>query len=74
MTDEMTSLVLEHLRHIRAKVDCIDKSVDRVEVRLSAVEGQLASLLVAQAAQSAAIGDVGRRLDRIEQRLELSEG
>jgi tetrahydromethanopterin S-methyltransferase subunit G len=74
MTDEMTSLVLEHLRHIRVKVDSLDEKVDRVGVRLSAVEGHLANLMVSEAAQNSAIDTVSRRLDRIEKRLELSDG
>jgi hypothetical protein len=74
MTDEMTSLALEHLRHIRAKVDRIDERVDRVEVRLSAVEGHLGSLMVSEGAQNAAIDDLSRRFERIERRLELSGG
>jgi hypothetical protein len=74
MTDEMTHLVLEHLRHIRTKVDRIDDRVDRVEVRLSAVEGHRANLMVSEAAQNSAIDAVSRRLDRIEKRLESSDG
>jgi tetrahydromethanopterin S-methyltransferase subunit G len=72
MTEEMTHLVLEHLRHIRVKVDSLDERVGRVEVRLSAVEGHLGGLIVSEAAQNAEIDKIGRRLDRIEQRLELS--
>ena len=71
MTEEMTHLVLEHLRHIRTKVDRID---ERVEVRLSAVAGHLANLMVSEAAQNSAIDIVSRRLDRIEHRLELNDG
>jgi hypothetical protein len=74
MTEEMTHLVLGHLRHIRTKVDRIDERVDRVEVRLSAVEGHLANLMVSKAAQNSAIDTVSRRLDRIEKRLELNGG
>jgi hypothetical protein len=74
MTDEMTSLVLEHLRHIRGKVDSTDERVGRLEVRLSAVEGHLASMMVSEAAQNSAIDNLGRRLERIEGRLELSDG
>ena len=73
MTDEMTNLVLEHLRHIRAKVDRIDERVDRVEIRLSAVEGHFANLMVSEAAQNSAIDHISRRLERIERRLELAE-
>lgn len=73
MTEEMTHLVLEHLRHIRTKVDSIDDRVERVELRVSAVEGHLGGLLVSESAQNAEIDKIGRRLDRIEQRLDLSD-
>jgi hypothetical protein len=73
MTDEMTNIELEHLRHIRTKVDSTDERVGRLEVRLSAVEGHLANMMVSEAAQNSAIDNLGRRLDRIERRLELGE-
>ncbi len=73
MTEEMTHLVLEHLGHVRTKVDSIDERVGRVELRMSAVEGHLGNLIVSEASQNAEIDKIGRRLDRIEQRLELSE-
>lgn len=69
----MTNLVLEHLRHIRIKVDSTDERVGRLELRMSAVEGHLANMMVSEAAQNAAIDNVGRRLETIERRLELSE-
>jgi hypothetical protein len=74
MTEETTNLVLEHLRHIRTKVDSIDDRVGRVELRLSTVEGHLANLIVSDAAQNAELDKVSRRLDRIERRLELTDG
>ncbi len=73
MTDEMAHLVLQHLRHIRTKVDTIDERVGRVELRMSAVEGHLGNLILSEASQNAEIDKIGRRLDRIERRLELSE-
>jgi uncharacterized coiled-coil protein SlyX len=73
MTDEMTDLVLEHLRHIRTKVDSTDERVGRLELRLSAVEGHLANLMVSEAAQNSAIDSLSRRLERIEGRMELSD-
>ena len=45
----MTNLVLEHLRHIRTKVDSIDNRVERVELRLSTVEGHLGNVLISEA-------------------------
>jgi tetrahydromethanopterin S-methyltransferase subunit G len=74
MTEETTNLVLEHLRHIRTKVDSIDDRVGRVEPPLSTVEGHLANLIVSDAAQNAELDKVSRRLDRIERRLELTDG
>ena len=72
MTDETTSLVLEHLRYMRGKIDSIDNRLGRVEQRLSAVEGYLAQLVMSDAAQNAEIDRVNKRLDYIERRLELS--
>ena len=74
MTDEMTNLVLEHLRHIRTKVDSTDERVGRLELRLSAVDGHLGNLMVSEAAQNAAIDAMARRLETIERRLEISGG
>jgi tetrahydromethanopterin S-methyltransferase subunit G len=73
MTEDMTHLVLEHLRHIRSKVDTIDDRVGRVELGLSAVEGHLGNLITSEATQNAEIDRIGRRLDRIERRLELTD-
>jgi hypothetical protein len=38
------NLVLEHLRHIRAGQDEIMQRIDRVEIRLSAIEQTLGSM------------------------------
>ncbi len=72
MADNLSSLVLEHLRHIRSKVDSIDERVGRVELRLTAVDGHLGGLLLAEYGQSAEIDKIEQRLDRIERRLELA--
>ncbi len=48
--------------------------MERVELRLSTVEGHLGNLIVSDAAQNAELDKVSRRLDRIEHRLKLSEG
>jgi hypothetical protein len=73
MTDEATSLVLEHLLHIRTKVDSIDERMGRVELRLSSVEGHLGNVVVSEAGQNAEIDKVSRRLDKIERRLDLTD-
>jgi len=73
MTKEMTNLALEHLRHIRTKVDRIDERVDRVELRQSALEEHLANVMLSEAAQNSAVDGVSRRLETIQHRLDLSE-
>jgi tetrahydromethanopterin S-methyltransferase subunit G len=45
--------------------------IGRVELRLTAVEGHLANLLLAEASQNSEIDKIKRRLDRIERRLDL---
>ena len=74
MADDANNLVLQHLRHIRSKVDSIDERVGRVELRLMAVEGHLGGLLLTQAGQNSEIDRIKQRLDRIERRLELVDG
>ncbi|WP_295583281.1 hypothetical protein [uncultured Lamprocystis sp.] len=44
MTADIESLVLEHLRAIRAKQDHHSERLDRIEIRLSAIEQTLGSL------------------------------
>ena len=73
MAEQADNLVLEHLRHIRSKADLIDEGLGRVELRLAAVEGHLASLLLAEAGQNS-VDKIKRRLERIERRLELADG
>lgn len=72
MTDNQSNLVLEHLRHLRSKVESIDERVGRVELRLTAVEGHLGGLLLAEYGQSSEFDKIKQQLDRIERRLELA--
>lgn len=73
MTEEMTNLVLEQLRHIRQRVDRTDEKVDTVILRLGIIEGHVANFHVSEAGQNLEIDRIRNRLDRIERRLELSE-
>jgi tetrahydromethanopterin S-methyltransferase subunit G len=73
MTEDTSSLVLEHLRHLRQKLDFIDDRLGRIELRLTAVEGHLANLLLSEAGQNSEIDRIKQRLDRIERRLELTD-
>ena len=78
MTDNAENLVLEHLRHIRGRVDLIADDMKEVKLKLSTLESSLS--LVRQeiiigdetgARQQASIDLIMDRLERIEHRLEL---
>ena len=71
MIDEISNLILEHLRHIRSRVDTIALDLDDVKHRVSALEqtnGQVLSLI---GAVNMCIDRVEEWLSRIEGRLEL---
>lgn len=81
MAENLDSLVLEHLRHIRGKVDQIADDVSEVKHRLASVEGNIGGLRRNDANQqddiyhqNAVIDAIKERLQRIENRLELQAG
>ena len=80
MTAEVDSLVLEHLRHIRARVDQIADDVADLKLRMSGLEG--AMVLVKRevthgdetdARQQLTLDRLAARIERIERRLELAD-
>lgn len=73
MTEETTSLVLEHLRYIRGSVDALRTEMSDVKLRLSVIEGHIASLVLGQSGHNSENDRVNKRLDYIERRLELTE-
>lgn len=73
MTEDTTSLVLEHLRHMRGQLARVEDKVDTLIIRVGLIERHIANLHVSEAAQNAELDRVNKRLDRIEQRLELAE-
>lgn len=80
MTAEIDNLVLEHLRHIRNRVDRIAEDVDDIKLRMSGLEN--AMLLVKReiahgdetdARQQLTLDKLAARVERIERRLDLTE-
>lgn len=67
------NLVLEHLRYIRAGQDEIMQRMDRVEIRLSAIEQTLGSMYALSASDRDTLQSVIKRVERIERRLELQD-
>lgn len=71
MTAEIESLVLEHLRAIRAKQSEHDERLTQIELQLSAMGQQLGALTTAVYGGKSELDSVKRRVERLERRLEL---
>jgi len=78
MTDDTENLVLEHLRHIRGRVDLIADDMKEVKLRLSTLESSLSlvrrEIIIGDetgARQQVSIDRIMDRLEKIEHRLEL---
>ena len=78
MTNE--NIVLEHLRHIRAKVDQTADDVRDLKSRMSSLEESMVSVRYevvhcaeVDARQQLSLDKIVQRLDRIERRLDLHE-
>ena len=79
MTDSVESLILEHLRHIRAKVDSTADNIDDLKVRMSSLESAMVSVKRevnhgedVDARQQVSLDKLLKRIERIESRLELA--
>lgn len=73
MTEEISNLILEHLRAIRSDIAQLGERIDRVEMRLSTIEHHMSGFLASSARQQEDIDSLRRRIERIERRLELVE-
>jgi len=80
MTADIENMVLEQLRHIRAKVDKNELAMDEVKSRLTRVELAIVSVkreltdgYENQIRQESTNNLIIKRLERIERRLELQE-
>jgi len=62
MTDNVESLILEHLRHIRSKMDAVSLDMSDIKSRVSSLEETQGQLLVT-------MGGLGKRMDRFDERL-----
>lgn len=75
MTDNVTNeLLLEHLKSIQTKLTSMDNRLGNLETDVRAIKGHMVSFMQTELAQDSTIADMQSRLDRIERRLELSNG
>jgi len=73
MTENIDSLVLEHLRAIRGTLTDHGERLGRIELRLSAMEQTLGSLYALSGSDRETLSSLTRRVERIEQRLDLAD-
>ena len=73
MSDDTANLVLEHLKHLRARMDVLALDMSEVKSRLSALEELQGQLFVMLGTMSKRMDRFEERLGRIEKRLDLVE-
>jgi len=73
MTENVENLILEHLRHIRGRVDQMAEELGTVKLRLSSLEAQVAGLHGDNAISHQRMDSIDRRLERVERRLDLHQ-
>ena len=71
MTDNVESLILEHLRHIRSKMDAVSLDMSDIKSRVSSLEETQGQLLVMMRGLGKRMDRFDERLGRIERRLDL---
>ena len=71
MSADIDSLILEHLRHIRGRVDQLGEDMTIVKHRLTSLESQVAGLHGDNAILQRRMDGFETRMERIERRLDL---
>ena len=71
MTAEEHNLIIEHLHHIRGRVDRIVQDVQDLKSRMSSIGTKLANMHTDGVQQTHRIDRMEERLEHIEGRLEL---
>ena len=73
MTNDVENLVLELLRAFRGTLSDHGDRLNRSELRLSAIEQTRGSLYALSGSDRETVNALTRRVERIEERLQLSE-
>lgn len=71
MSDSVENLVLEHLRHIYGRVDKISNDADDLKLRVGSLEEHVSLLHTDIAIIHKQLDQHGKRLERIEMRLDI---
>lgn len=77
MTENLESIILEHLRHIRKKMDALESDMADMKARMNGIEhlqrAEFFHLGEVSARHGILLEKIVARLDRMETRLELHE-
>ena len=80
MVENVDNLILEHLRHIRNRIDKLSEDSDEIKYRLTSLEKAVggirrdnAGMYEDSARQQHSLDQLAARIDRIERRLEINE-
>ena len=74
MVQEPKDIVLEHLRKIDRKLDTVIEDVRGLNVRMISMEHHMAGMYAGDVATTSEMDRLKLRMDRVERRLELSDG
>jgi len=75
MADNVTNeLLLETLKAMQAKLSDIANDLSDLKADMRGLKGHMAAFMQTEVAQDGAIASIQAKIDRIERRLELSEG
>ncbi|MFY7778922.1 MAG: hypothetical protein ACOVQ8_11585 [Elstera sp.] len=74
MTNVANELILEHLKAIQGKLSTMADDLTDVKADMRGLKTHMAGFMHSEVAQDGVLASIRARLDRIERRLDLSEG
>lgn len=73
MAENIENLILEHLRHVRGRIDKLSDDMDTFKLRMQSLDERLTLVERAVVNIHSDLAVVHSRFDRIERRLDLRE-
>ena len=73
MTNEIESLILEHLRAMRGDIASLKADTRDIKARLASIETYIATMHGDQARTAVSVDDLAERVERLEHRAGLLE-